>query len=186
MQKTGRQGGDFLHRRQECGFIGFGWFIEACDFSNKLQRSGANLFLRHRWVEIEKCLNISAHEEFLAWKYKLLNVHRHARKPSPPVKNQPCHAERSRRSAQRFSRAVEASLPAITTSAATSEMIAASPRHSILSLNPLLKSGCTNCQQSDQVSHAIILYSQSLRVRRTVSINVLSAPTIAFGRAKSA
>ena len=34
--------------------------------------------------------------------------------------------------------------------------------------------------------HAIILYSQSLRARRTVSINVLSAPTIVFGRVKSA
>ena len=34
--------------------------------------------------------------------------------------------------------------------------------------------------------HVIILYSQTLRARRTVSINVLSARTIGFGRVKFA
>jgi hypothetical protein len=45
--------------RNEFSF-GFGWFVKATNFSDKLQRSGSNLFRRNRRIKIEERSDISA------------------------------------------------------------------------------------------------------------------------------
>jgi hypothetical protein len=47
MEKTVRDTGYFIDRGQKRGLISFRRFREPADFSNELQRSGANFFLSH-------------------------------------------------------------------------------------------------------------------------------------------
>jgi hypothetical protein len=61
MNKTRSDCGDLIDGGQKRIFIRFGWLVKAADFSNKLQRSGLNLFRRNRRIKIEQRSDISAH-----------------------------------------------------------------------------------------------------------------------------
>lgn len=53
--------GDFIHCVLEQLFVGLGWFVKSADLPDELERSGANFFIRHGWIEVKEGLDISAH-----------------------------------------------------------------------------------------------------------------------------
>jgi len=61
MNKTRSDCSDLIDGGQKRIFIGFGWFVKATNFPDKLQRSGSNLFRRNRRIKIEERSDISAH-----------------------------------------------------------------------------------------------------------------------------
>ncbi len=61
MEKLGGSGGDFLNGGEESGFVGFGWLVEAGDFADELEGSGADLVGSDRRFEIEKRFDAAAH-----------------------------------------------------------------------------------------------------------------------------
>jgi hypothetical protein len=60
-KQLARNPGDVVDSRVERGFVRLGWFVEAADFPDELQRCSENLFLCDWWLKVEECLNISAH-----------------------------------------------------------------------------------------------------------------------------
>jgi hypothetical protein len=56
-----RDGGDVVNRGLERAFICLGGLVKAADLPDELQRSGANLIGRDRWIEVEQRSDISAH-----------------------------------------------------------------------------------------------------------------------------
>jgi hypothetical protein len=60
-QKAACDARDFFDRAQEGVFIGLGWFVETADLSHELQRSGSNLVVRDRGIEVEEDFDIPAH-----------------------------------------------------------------------------------------------------------------------------
>src|SRR5665213_1346856 len=60
-EKASRDARDFIHRVLKQLFVGLGWFVKSADLPDKLERSGANFFICHGWIEVEKGLDISAH-----------------------------------------------------------------------------------------------------------------------------
>ena len=52
---------DLVNGGVESGFVGFGRMVEAGDFPDELQGSGAHLFRRNRRIEIEKRFDVAAH-----------------------------------------------------------------------------------------------------------------------------
>ena len=61
-QKPLRDSRDFIDRRQKRVLIRLRWLCKPANLPYKLQRSGANLFIRNRRVKIEQRLDIPAHE----------------------------------------------------------------------------------------------------------------------------
>jgi hypothetical protein len=55
----------FLDRGEESVFIRPRRFVEAADFSHKLERCSADLFSVYRRLEIEKSFNVAAHRHDL-------------------------------------------------------------------------------------------------------------------------
>jgi hypothetical protein len=60
-KQTSRDRRYLIDSRHERGFVRLRRFVEAADFSDELERSGANLFLSNRRLEIEKYFYVSAH-----------------------------------------------------------------------------------------------------------------------------
>jgi hypothetical protein len=60
-QKTGADAGDVVNCCVEQNFIGFRWFVETADFSDELERSGANLFVSDWGIEVEEEFDVPAH-----------------------------------------------------------------------------------------------------------------------------
>ena len=61
MEKTGRDSGYFIHRRQEGRFVYLRRLLDSTDFSHELERRCPNLFRGNGWLEVEKRLDVSAH-----------------------------------------------------------------------------------------------------------------------------
>jgi hypothetical protein len=61
VEKPTRDPGDVVDGRIESGLVRLGWFGEAADLPDELQRCGENLFLRDRWFNVEERLNVSTH-----------------------------------------------------------------------------------------------------------------------------
>jgi hypothetical protein len=53
--------GDFVDGAFEGGSVGFGWFMEAGDFADELERGGADFLGCDRRIEIEKRFDAAAH-----------------------------------------------------------------------------------------------------------------------------
>src|SRR6266571_8198165 len=60
-EKPTRDPGDIVNGRIERGLVRLGWFVEAADLPDELQRGSTNLFLRDRWFNVEERLNVSTH-----------------------------------------------------------------------------------------------------------------------------
>jgi hypothetical protein len=60
-KKTIRDAGNFFDGAEKEIFIGLGRFVEAADLSHELQRSGANLIVGDRRIEVEEGFDIPAH-----------------------------------------------------------------------------------------------------------------------------
>ena len=61
LEKTSRDGCDFIHRRQEASFVGLRRLVDSTDFSHELERRRPNLFRGDRRLKVEECFNVSAH-----------------------------------------------------------------------------------------------------------------------------
>src|SRR5208282_6310410 len=60
-EQTIRDSGYFFDGSQKFVLVALGGFVEAGDFSHELQRSGANLLLGDRRIEVEQGFDIAAH-----------------------------------------------------------------------------------------------------------------------------
>src|SRR5579863_737454 len=60
-QKASRDFGYFIDSSQERGLVCLRRFVKAADFPHVLERRGSNLFVRNRWIEVEKGFDIPAH-----------------------------------------------------------------------------------------------------------------------------
>jgi hypothetical protein len=63
VQKARRDARNFVDGSLKCGFICFGGFVEAGYFPYELQRRGSNFFIGDGRIEVEKGLDIPAHNE---------------------------------------------------------------------------------------------------------------------------
>src|SRR5208283_4640359 len=61
MEKTRRDGGDFIDRGEERSFVCFRRLVETCDFSHELKRSRPNLLVGNGRIEVEEGFDIPAH-----------------------------------------------------------------------------------------------------------------------------
>jgi hypothetical protein len=61
VEKPTRDPGDVFDCRIESGLIRPGWFVEAADLPDKLQRCSPNLFLCGWRIKVEECPNVSTH-----------------------------------------------------------------------------------------------------------------------------
>jgi hypothetical protein len=60
-KQTRRSAGHLLNRRQKSRLVRLRWLVASADLSHILQRSSADLLIRHRRLEVEKHLDIAAH-----------------------------------------------------------------------------------------------------------------------------
>src|SRR5712692_8353778 len=60
-EKPTRDPGDVVDCRRESGLVRLGWFGEAADLPDELQRCSENLFLRDRRFNVEERPNVSTH-----------------------------------------------------------------------------------------------------------------------------
>jgi hypothetical protein len=60
-KEASRGGCDFIDCGDERAFVGLRRFVEAAYFSHELKRSGANLFVGDRRIEIVKNFDVPAH-----------------------------------------------------------------------------------------------------------------------------
>ena len=65
MEKASRDPSYLIDGRQEQAFVGLRRLVEAANFSHKLQRSRSNLFVGNGRIEVEKRLDIPAHQHDL-------------------------------------------------------------------------------------------------------------------------
>src|SRR5579863_2812458 len=60
-EQANRDAGDVVDSRIESCLVGPGWFVEAADLPDELQRCSANLFLSGRRLKVEERPNVSTH-----------------------------------------------------------------------------------------------------------------------------
>lgn len=58
-----------INRGKKGGFVGFRWFTESADLSHELERCRADFIVGNRRLEIEKDLDVPAHEQNLGALY---------------------------------------------------------------------------------------------------------------------
>ena len=61
LEEADRGGSNFFYGRVECGFVGFGGRVEAGDFTDKLERGGADFVWSDGRIEVEESFDVSAH-----------------------------------------------------------------------------------------------------------------------------
>ncbi|MFZ3217616.1 MAG: hypothetical protein WA192_16275 [Candidatus Acidiferrales bacterium] len=67
VQQAGGDFRDFIYRGLERGFVGLGGLVEARDFSDELERCGANFFRGYGGIEVVESLDASAHVVHSFW-----------------------------------------------------------------------------------------------------------------------